>query len=205
MSEVNYTLYENDLPKTIEFSDCIAIDTETMGLDFRRDRLCLVQISNGDNHAHLVQIKKNTSYPILAKMLKNNNIKKIFHYARFDLAAIQKNMGIFCENIYCTKIASKLIRTYTDKHGLKELCKELINIDISKQKQSSDWGNESLSHDQLKYAASDVLYLHKIKYELDIILEREGRKELAEKLFQFIGTRAFLDLNGWNEPDIFDH
>lgn len=205
MSEVNYTLYENDLPKTIEFSDCIAIDTETMGLDFRRDRLCLVQISNGDNHAHLVQIKKNTSYPILAKMLKNNNIKKIFHYARFDLAAIQKNMGIFCENIYCTKIASKLIRTYTDKHGLKELCKELINIDISKQKQSSDWGNKSLSHDQLKYAASDVLYLHKIKYELDIILEREGRKELAEKLFKFIGTRAFLDLNGWNEPDIFDH
>ena len=205
MSEVNYTLYENDLPKTIEFSDCIAIDTETMGLDFRRDRLCLVQISNGDNHAHLVQIKKNTSYPILAKMLKNNNIKKIFHYARFDLATIQKNMGIFCENIYCTKIASKLIRTYTDKHGLKELCKELINIDISKQKQSSDWGNKSLSHDQLKYAASDVLYLHKIKYELDIILEREGRKELAEKLFKFIGTRAFLDLNGWNEPDIFDH
>ena len=205
MSEVNYTLYENDLPKTIEFSDCIAIDTETMGLDFRRDRLSLVQISNGDNHAHLVQIKKNTSYPILAKMLKNNNIKKIFHYARFDLAAIQKNMGIFCENIYCTKIASKLIRTYTDKHGLKELCKELINIDISKQKQSSDWGNKSLSHDQLKYAASDVLYLHKIKYELDIILEREGRKELAEKLFKFIGTRAFLDLNGWNEPDIFDH
>ena len=205
MSEVNYTLYENDLPKTIEFSDCIAIDTETMGLDFRRDRLCLVQISNGDNHAHLVQIKKNTSYPILAKILKNNNIKKIFHYARFDLAAIQKNMGIFCENIYCTKIASKLIRTYTDKHGLKELCKELINIDISKQKQSSDWGNKSLSHDQLKYAASDVLYLHKIKYELDIILEREGRKELAEKLFKFIGTRAFLDLNGWNEPDIFGH
>ena len=194
-----------DRPKTIEFSDCIAIDTETMGLDFRRDRLCLVQISNGDNHAHLVQIKKNTSYPILAKMLKNNNIKKIFHYARFDLAAIQKNMGIFCENIYCTKIASKLIRTYTDKHGLKELCKELINIDISKQKQSSDWGNKTLSHDQLKYAASDVLYLHKIKYELDIILEREGRKELAEKLFQFIGTRAFLDLNGWSEPDIFDH
>ena len=205
MSEVNYTLYENDLPKTIEFSDCIAIDTETMGLDFRRDRLCLVQISNGDNHAHLVQIKKNTSYPILAKMLKNNNIKKIFHYARFDLAAIQKNMGIFCENIYCTKIASKLIRTYTDKHGLKELCKELINVDISKQKQSSDWGNKTLSHDQLKYAASDVLYLHKIKYELDIVLVREGRQELAEKLFQFIGTRAFLDLNGWNEPDIFDH
>ena len=186
MSEVNYTLYENDLPKTIEFSDCIAIDTETMGLDFRRDRLCLIQISNGDNHAHLVQIKKNTSYPILTKILKNNNIKKIFHYARFDLATIQKNMGIFCENIYCTKIASKLIRTYTDKHGLKELCKELINVDISKQKQSSDWGNKKLTHDQLKYAASDVLYLHKIKFELDILLKRENRNELAEKLFKFI-------------------
>ncbi|MCH2678808.1 MAG: ribonuclease D, partial [Alphaproteobacteria bacterium] len=134
-----------------------------------------------------------------------NNIKKIFHYARFDLAAIYKNMGIMCENIYCTKIASKLVRTYTDKHGLKELCKELVNVDISKQKQSSDWGNNKLSHEQLEYAASDVLYLHKIKYELDIILKRENRNELAEKLFKFIGTRAYLDLNGWNEPDIFDH
>lgn len=205
MQKANYTLYENDLPEDLVFSDCIAIDTETMGLDYRRDRLCLVQISNGDDHAHLIQIKKNTSYPILSKVLKNNNIKKIFHYARFDLAAIQKNMGIFCENIYCTKIASKLVRTYTDRHGLKELCKELINIDISKQKQSSDWGSEKLSHDQLMYAASDVLYLHNIKHELDIVLKRENRHELAEKLFKFVGTRAYLDLNGWNEPDIFDH
>jgi ribonuclease D len=205
MQKANYTLYENDLPEDLVFSDCIAIDTETMGLDYRRDRLCLVQLSNGDDHAHLIQIKKNTSYPILSKVLKNNNIKKIFHYARFDLAAIQKNMGIFCENIYCTKIASKLVRTYTDRHGLKELCKELINIDISKQKQSSDWGSEKLSHDQLMYAASDVLYLHNIKHELDIVLKRENRHELAEKLFKFVGTRAYLDLNGWNEPDIFDH
>jgi len=205
MQNNNYAFHKNDLPKDLKFSNSIAIDTETMGLDFRRDRLCLVQISDGYDFAHLVQIKKDTHYPNLSKILKNNKIKKIFHYARFDLAAIQKHMGIFCENIYCTKIASKLVRTYTDRHGLKELCKELINIDISKQKQSSDWGNENLSNEQLKYAASDVLYLHKIKNELDIILERENRQELAETLFNFIGTRAYLDLNGWHEPDIFDH
>ena len=205
MQNNNYAFHKNDLPKDLKFSNCIAIDTETMGLDFRRDRLCLVQISDGDAFAHLIQIKKDTHYPNLSKILKNNKIKKIFHYARFDLAAIQKHMSIFCENIYCTKIASKLVRTYTDRHGLKELCKELINIDISKQKQSSDWGNENLSNEQLKYAASDVLYLHKIKNELDIILERENRQELAETLFNFIGTKAYLDLNGWHEPDIFDH
>ncbi len=205
MQNNNYAFHKNDLPKDLKFSNSIAIDTETMGLDFRRDRLCLVQISDGDDFAHLVQIKKDTHYPNLSKILKNNKIKKIFHYARFDLAAIQKHMGIFCENIYCTKIASKLVRTYTDRHGLKELCKELINIDISKQKQSSDWGNENLSNEQLKYAASDVLYLHKIKNELDIILKRENRQELAKTLFNFIGTRAYLDLNGWHEPDIFDH
>ena len=198
-------MYDDDLPADLKFSECIAIDTETMGLDYRRDRLCLIQISDGDGFAHLIQIKKNKSYPILARLLKDKNIKKIFHFARFDLAAIYNNMGLMCENIYCTKIASKLVRTYTDRHGLKELCKELINVDISKQKQSSDWGSETLSHEQLVYAASDVLYLHKIKNELDIILERENRNELAEKLFQFIGTRAYLDLNGWNEPDIFDH
>jgi len=205
MQNNNYAFHKNDLPKDLKFSNCIAIDTETMGLDFRRDRLCLVQISDGDAFAHLIQIKKDTHYPNLSKILKNNKIKKIFHYARFDLAAIQKHMGIFCENIYCTKIASKLVRTYTDRHGLKELCKELINIDISKQKQSSDWGNENLSNEQLQYAASDVLYLHKIKNELDIVLKRENRQELAETLFNFIGTRAYLDLNGWHEPDIFDH
>ena len=153
MKENKYTFYKNDLPLDLKFSNCIAIDTETMGLDFRRDRLCLVQISDGDDFAHLVQIKKNTLYPNLSKVLMDDKIKKIFHFARFDLAAIQKHMGIFCKNIYCTKIASKLIRTYTDRHSLKELCKELINIDISKQKQSSDWGNEDLSKEQLKYAA----------------------------------------------------
>jgi len=205
MSSKNFTLYKNDLPKDLKFSDTIAIDTETMGLDFKRDRLCLVQICNGDNYAHLVQISEGKEYPNLNKLLKNDKIKKIFHFARFDLATIQKHLNIFCENIYCTKIASKLTRTYTDKHGLKELCKELINIDISKQQQSSDWGNQNLSEEQLKYAASDVLYLHKIKLELDILLKRENRELLAENIFKFLSTRAYLDLNGWNMPDIFDH
>jgi ribonuclease D len=205
MKQNNYTFYKNDLPKDLKFSNCIAIDTETMGLDFRRDRLCLVQLSNGDDHAHLVQIKQNKHYPNLSKVLKNEEIKKIFHYARFDLAAIQKFMGISCKNIYCTKIASKLVRTYTDKHGLKELCKELINIDISKQKQSSDWGNINLSNDQLKYAASDVLYLHKIKKILDKMLTRENRIDLSEACFKFITDRTKLDLLGWNQKDIFSH
>ena len=153
-----------------------------------------------------MQIQNNISKPKnLIKLFKNKKILKIFHYARFDVGILKHSFDINIENIYCTKIASKLVRTYTDRHGLKELCKELINIDISKQKQSSDWGNENLSNEQLKYAASDVLYLHKIKNELDIILKRENRQELAKTLFNFIGTRAYLDLNGWHEPDIFDH
>ncbi len=205
MDSKNFTLYKGDLPENLKFSEIIAIDTETMGLDFKRDRLCLVQISNGDNHAHLVQIIEGKEYPNLIKLLKNDKIKKIFHFARFDIAAIQKNLNIYCENIYCTKIASKLTRTYTDKHGLKELCKELLNIDISKQQQSSDWGNTNLSDSQLKYAASDVLYLHDIKLKLDKLLKRENRELLAENIFKFLGTRSYLDLNGWDHPDIFDH
>ena len=205
MDSKNFTLYKGDLPENLKFSEIIAIDTETMGLDFKRDRLCLVQISNGDNHAHLVQIIEGKKYSNLIKLLKNDKIKKIFHFARFDIAAIQKNLNIYCENIYCTKIASKLTRTYTDKHGLKELCKELLNIDISKQQQSSDWGNTNLSDSQLKYAASDVLYLHDIKLKLDKLLKRENRELLAENIFKFLGTRAYLDLNGWDHPDIFDH
>ena len=205
MDSKNYTLYKSDLPENLKFSKIIAIDTETMGLDFKRDRLCLVQISNGDNHAHLVQIIEGKKYSNLIKLLKNDKIKKIFHFARFDIAAIQKNLNIYCENIYCTKIASKLTRTYTDKHGLKELCKELLNIDISKQQQSSDWGNTNLSDSQLKYAASDVLYLHDIKLKLDKLLKRENRELLAENIFKFLGTRSYLDLNGWDHPDIFDH
>ena len=205
MDSKNFTLYKGDLPENLKFSKIIAIDTETMGLDFKRDRLCLVQISNGDNHAHLVQIIEGKKYPNLIKLLKNDKIKKIFHFARFDIAAIQKNLNIYCENIYCTKIASKLTRTYTDKHGLKELCKELLNIDISKQQQSSDWGNTNLSDSQLKYAANDVLYLHDIKLKLDKLLKRENRELLAENIFKFLGTRSYLDLNGWDHPDIFDH
>tara|TARA_B100000676_G_scaffold95692_1_gene95602 strand:+ start:1269 stop:1886 length:618 start_codon:yes stop_codon:yes gene_type:complete len=205
MDSKNFTLYKGDLPENLKFSEIIAIDTETMGLDFKRDRLCLVQISNGDNHAHLVQIIEGKKYSNLIKLLKNDKIKKIFHFARFDIAAIQKNLNIYCENIYCTKIASKLTRTYTDKHGLKELCKELLNIDISKQQQSSDWGNTNLSDSQLKYAASDVLYLHDIKLKLDKLLKRENRELLAENIFKFLGTRSYLDLNGWDHPDIFDH
>lgn len=205
MDSKNFTLYKGDLPENLKFSEIIAIDTETMGLDFKRDRLCLVQISNGDNHAHLVQIIEGKKYPNLIKLLKNDKIKKIFHFARFDIAAIQKNLNIYCENIYCTKIASKLTRTYTDKHGLKELCKELLNIDISKQQQSSDWGNTNLSDSQLKYAASDVLYLHDIKLKLDKLLKRENRELLAENIFKFLSTRSYLDLNGWDHPDIFDH
>ena len=205
MDSNNFTLYKGDLPENLKFSEIIAIDTETMGLDFKRDRLCLVQISNGDNHAHLVQIIEGKKYWNLIKLLKNDKIKKIFHFARFDIAAIQKNLNIYCENIYCTKIASKLTRTYTDKHGLKELCKELLNIDISKQQQSSDWGNTNLSDSQLKYAASDVLYLHDIKLKLDKLLKRENRELLAENIFKFLGTRSYLGLNGWDHPDIFDH
>ena len=191
MNSNNFTLYKGDLPKDIKFSNLVAIDTETMGLDFKRDRLCLVQISDGDDHAHLVQILEETEYPNLSKLLKDDNIKKIFHFDRFDIAAIQKHLNIFCENIYCTKIASKLTRTYTDKHGLKELCKELLNIDISKQQQSSDWGNPNLSENQLKYAASDVLYLHKIKLKLDELLKRENRDLLAENIFKFLSIAIF--------------
>ena len=200
-----YTFYENDIPSNIKFSDTIAIDTETMGLDPLRDRLCLVQISNGDNHAHLVQIHPTEKYPNLSSLLSNNSKKKIFHYARFDISMIYAHLNVKCENIYCTKIASKLARTYTDKHGLKDLCKELLNIEISKQKQSSDWGNKNLSGDQLKYAASDVLYLHQIKIQLDEILKRENRSEIAEKCFDFLTTRVYLDLQGWDETDIFSH
>jgi len=205
MNSKNFTLYKNDLPKSLKFSDTVAIDTETMGLDLKRDRLCLVQICNGDDHAHLIKVIEGKEYPNLIKLLKNDKIKKIFHFARFDLAAIQKYLNVNCENIYCTKIASKLTRTYTDKHGLKDLCKELLNVEISKQKQSSDWGNKDLSEDQLKYAASDVLYLHQLKTKLDIFLKRENRELLADNIFKFLSTRAYLDLNGWNEPDIFHH
>ena len=203
---MNY-IHKGDLPDNLNIPKIIAVDTETMGLNYSRDKLCLVQISFGDKNAHLVQVGGNYGYSAknLKKLLKNNKVVKIFHYARFDVAMLKKNLGVLCKSIYCTKIASKLARTYTDRHGLKELCKELLNIEISKQQQSSDWGKSELSKSQINYAANDVLYLHEIKEKLDIILERENRVLLANALFKFIPTKATLDLLGWNNSDIFSH
>ena len=203
---MNY-LHKGDLPENLTFPSIVAIDTETMGLNFTRDKLCLVQISFGDNNAHLVQVGGDIGYDAknLKKLLKNKNITKVFHYARFDVAMLKKYLGVLCKSIYCTKIASKLARTYTDRHGLKELCKELLNIEISKQQQSSDWGSSVLSKNQINYAANDVLYLHAIKEKLDNILERENRLQLANSLFKFIPTRVTLDLLGWHNSDLFSH
>ena len=197
--------YENDLPENLDFGDTVAIDTETMGLNPTRDRLCLVQLSSGNGTCHLVKILDLKNKPKnLIKLLKNNKITKIFHYARFDVAILKHSFKIEINNIYCTKIASKLIRTYTDKHGYKDLCKELLNETISKTEQSSDWGGK-LTKEQKKYAATDVLYLHKIKNKLDKILERENRTNLAKSCFDFIVHRTSLDLGGWQEVDIFKH
>ena len=193
---MNY-LHKGDLPDSINFSSTVAIDTETMGLNLERDKLCLVQISFGDKNAHLIQLGGKFGY--------DSKILKIFHYARFDVAVLKKNLGILCKSIYCTKVASKLARTYTDRHGLKEICKELLNIEISKQQQSSDWGSTELLKSQINYAANDVLYLHEIKEKLDIILQREGRLKLANTIFKFIPTRVSLDLLGWHNVDIFSH
>ena len=203
---MNY-LHKGDLPNDLDFPAVVAIDTETMGLSFERDRLCLVQVSFGDKNAHLVQVGGNLGYNAknLKKLLRDKKILKIFHYARFDVAMLKKYMGVLCKTVYCTKIASKLARTYTDRHGLKELCKELLNVEISKQQQSSDWGKDVLSKNQINYAASDVLYLHDIKEKLDEILERENRIKLANSLFRFIPTRVDLDLSGWHDNDIFSH
>ncbi len=198
-------LYNGDIPENINFSNCIAIDTETMGLNPKRDKLCLVQISNGDEICHLVKIDIKNEKPLnLIKILKNNKIQKIFHYARFDVAVFKQNFRINIRNIYCTKIASKLVRTYTDKHGYKDLCNELLNKNISKIEQSSDWGGE-LTKEQQKYAATDVLYLHQIKEKLDKMLLREKRQKLAKACFDFIEYRTDLDINGWAEQDIFKH
>ncbi len=198
-------LYNGDLPENVKISNCIGIDSETMGLNPKRDKLCLVQISNGDEICYLVKIDLTNKKPInLIKILKNNKIQKIFHYARFDVAVFKQNFKINIRNIYCTKIASKLVRTYTDKHGYKDLCNELLNKNISKNEQSSDWGGE-LTKDQQKYAATDVLYLHKIKNKLDIMLLRENRIKLAKACFDFIEYRTDLDIGGWAEQDIFKH
>ncbi len=198
-------LYQGDLPKNLNLGDTIAIDTETMGLNPKRDRLCLVQISNGDSVCHLVKIDLSKVKPInLINILKDHKIQKIFHFARFDVSVFKYNFKINIKNIYCTKIASKLARTYTDKHGYKDLCQELLNKNISKNEQSSDWGG-NLSEDQKKYAATDVLYLHKIKDQLNDILIREKRDKLALACFKFIEHRTDLDIGGWAEVDIFRH
>ena len=198
-------LYQGDLPDSFIAGDIIALDSETMGLNPKRDKLCLVQISNGDEICHLVKIDVFNKKPInLIKILKNNKIQKIFHYARFDVAVFKHNFKININNIYCTKIASKLVRTYTDKHGYKDLCGELLGKSISKTEQSSDWGGE-LTKDQQKYAATDVLHLHKIKDKLDKMLLREKRSKLAKACFDFIQYRTDLDIYGWSDQDIFKH
>ena len=198
-------LYNDDIPSNINLGLCIAIDTETMGLNPLRDKLCLIQLSKGNGECHLIKINNTKHKPTnLLRILKNNNILKIFHFARFDVAMLKHTFKINIKNIYCTKIASKLARTYTDKHGYKDLCNELLNVSISKSEQSSDWGGD-LSKDQQKYAATDVLYLHKIKNKLDKILEREGRFKLAQSCFNFIEHRTNMDLLGWPENDIFKH
>ena len=197
--------YKGDLPESFIATNTIALDSETMGLNPKRDKLCLVQISNGNEVCHLVKIDLSHEKPLnLIKILKNNKIQKIFHYARFDVAVFKHNFKINIKNIYCTKIASKLVRTYTDKHGYKDLCSELLGKSISKTEQSSDWGGE-LTKEQQKYAATDVLYLHKIKDKLDSMLLREKRSKLAKACFNFIQYRTDLDINGWSEQDIFKH
>ncbi|MCA3435700.1 MAG: ribonuclease D [Rhodobacter sp.] len=199
--------YRNDLPDGLSFGTIVAIDTETMGLDPRRDRLCVVQLSSGDGDAHLVQIDRGqTSAPNLERLLTDPAILKLFHFGRFDIAALQNAFGVRTAPVWCTKIASRMTRTFTDRHGLKYLLIELLGIDVSKQQQTSDWGAATLTDAQKDYAASDVLYLHRLKSELESRLIREGRMELAQRCFDFLPTRAELDLMGWDEPnDIFHH
>ena len=202
---MSITLHQGDLPAGLDFGGSVAIDTETMGLKPARDRLCVVQLSAGDGTAHVVQMGETINAPNLAALLADARVEKLFHFGRFDIAVLYAALGVMATPVYCTKIASKLVRTYTDRHGLKELCRELVDVDISKQQQSSDWGAETLSEAQLAYAASDVLYLHAIREKLDVMLAREGRTDLAAACFGFLPTRVHLDLSGWPEDDIFAH
>lgn len=199
-------LYRGDLPDDLDLGDSVAVDTETMGLNPHRDRLCLVQLSAGDGVCHLVQLPKGEyEAPNLKALLETRDVLKLFHFARFDIATLRRYLGVDCGPVYCTKIASRLTRTFTDRHGLKDLCKDLIGVDISKQQQTSDWGADELGRAQLEYAASDVLYLHALKEKLDEMLAREDRTHLAEAAFAFLPTRAELDLAGWADQDIFAH
>ncbi len=199
-------LHKGDLPDDVSFSSSVAVDSETMGLNPHRDQLCLVQLSAGDGDAHLVQLDRKTyDAPNLKNLMQDESIEKIFHFARFDVAVFEKYLSVVTRPIYCTKIASKLVRTYTDRHGLKDVSKELIGVDMSKQQQSSDWGAPELSDAQKDYAAADVLYLHQMKEKLDVLLQREGRTEIAKACFDFLPWRAKLDLSGWPDTDIFAH
>lgn len=199
------TLHQDDLPPGLSFGDSVAVDCETMGLNLQRDRLCLIQLSAGDGTAHLVQFRNGYDAPNLRRLLADPAVTKLFHFARFDVAAIERYLGVTATPLYCTKIASKLVRTFTDRHGLKDLCGDLLGITLSKQQQSSDWGAAELSEEQQRYAASDVLYLHALRERLDVMLAREGRGDFAAAMFAFLPTRARLDLAGWDEVDLFAH
>ena len=203
---MTYKLHIDDLPDDFVPNDVVAVDTETMGLDHARDRLCLVQLSNGDGKAEIVQLKSNAaSAPNLVRILTDEKVVKLFHFARFDLAALMNRLGVMASPVYCTKIASRLTRTYTNQHGLKALLLDCLELELSKERQSSDWGAESLTDEQLIYAASDVLHLHRAKQALDLRLVREGRADLAKACFEFLPIRARLDLEGWASQDIFSH
>ena len=198
--------HKGDLPANISFGDCVAIDTETMGLSLVRDQLCVVQLSDGKGDAHVVQMDRTTyDCPNLKAVLADANVEKLFHFARFDVAMIKKYLGIDCNPVFCTKIASKLVRTYTDRHGLKDLLRELVGVELNKAQQSSDWGQETLSEAQLNYAASDVLYLHAAKEKLVMMLKRHNRTEIAQACFKFLSAQADIDLLGYGEMDIFSH
>ena len=211
MPNATIHLHRHDLPDGLSLGPVVAVDTETMGLRPHRDRLCLVQMSSGDGHAHLVQLIPQAlgghgfDCPNLARLMADPDVVKLMHFARFDVAMLQHSLNIVVAPVRCTKIAAKLIRTFTDKHGLKDLCKELLGVDLSKQQQSSDWGSVELTSEQLAYAASDVLYLHRLWEKLDALLVREGRRELAQECFDFLPTRGRLDLLGYEDPDIFAH
>lgn len=203
---MTHTLHHGDLPDGLTFGSSVAIDTEAMGLNPHRDRLCLAQLSAGDGNAHLVQFAAGAyDAPNLRRLLTDRSVTKLFHFARFDIAILYRYLRVMPRPIYCTKIASRLCRTFTDRHGLRDLCKDLLGVDLKKEQQSSDWGAQSLTEEQQRYAASDVLHLHALRARLDDMLAREGRTQLAQNCFEFLPTRALLDLEGWPEQDIFAH
>ncbi|MGE5478110.1 MAG: ribonuclease D [Bacteroidales bacterium] len=203
---MSVTYHVGDLPASVDLGPVVAIDSETMGLSLVRDRLCVIQLSSGDGSAHVVHFPTpDYDAPNLKRLLADPAVTKLFHFARFDVAMIQKYLGVRCEPVWCTKLASKLTRTNTDRHGLKDLCRELIGVDLSKQQQTSDWGAPALTAEQLAYAASDVLYLHRLKDKLEVLLDREGRREVVEGCFRFLPTRAALDLLDWDDVDVFSH